>query len=305
MRARGIIASITPARAGASGGADALHGATCRRPVAQLDAFQLAAAAAGARNAAAAHRARRPAPPATRRPPPAGRIPPRRPARRPAAAGSCRNGGSWTSARPRRRPSAACRAASRALPSRRAGGSVASALHQAPPLLAERHRRVRRHLAPAGPVQFGEQPRGRQHRVAGACGTELQRLDQVGRELPQCPPAVGGAEQRILVGKVRQVCDLAAHAQQPRPSRPSRRRPRRHRGRSPGPQRAPSMVPWNRRISRLTSPALATIAPARGVARPGEQAADQLSAMSSTASVRRASRSMTVATRIARRRRAA
>ena len=49
---------------------------------------------------------------------------PRRPERRRAAADSCRSGDSWTNARPRRRPSAACRAASPARRSRRGAGSV-------------------------------------------------------------------------------------------------------------------------------------------------------------------------------------
>ena len=58
----------------------------------------------------------------------------------------------------------------------------------------------------------------RQHRIAGARGAELQRLDQIGRELAQGSPAIGSSQQRIFVGQVGQVLDLAAHAQQLRPA---------------------------------------------------------------------------------------
>jgi hypothetical protein len=68
-----------------------------------------------------------------------------------------------------------------------------------------------RHLAPAGAAQIGEQSQRGQHRVVGVGGAELQRCDQVGGELPQRPPALGGAQQRVLLGEVGQFRHLAAH----------------------------------------------------------------------------------------------
>ena len=82
------------------------------------------------------------------------------------------------------------------------------------PLLAERHgasagtSRLPDRLSSASSLHRG------QHRIASARRAELQRLDQVGRELVQGPPAVGGSEQRIFIGQFGQVLDLAAHAQQ-------------------------------------------------------------------------------------------
>ena len=86
--------------------------------------------------------------------------------------------------------------------------------HQASPLLAERHGRARRHVALAGPVEVRQQLERGQHGVTGAGGPELQRLDQGGGELAKRLPAVGGAHQRVLAGKVGQLPHLVAHLQQ-------------------------------------------------------------------------------------------
>ena len=63
-----------------------------------------------------------------------------------------------------------------------------------------------------------EQPECRQQRVLVARRPELQRLDQRGRELAQRSPAVGSADQGILLGEIGQHFDLAPHAQQSGPT---------------------------------------------------------------------------------------
>ena len=146
--------------------------------------------------------------------------------------------------------------------------------HQPPPVLAERHGRVRRHVALAGPVQLAQQPERRQHRVVVARGPELQRLDQRGREPAQRRPATGGADQGILLGEIGQRFDLAAHAQQPGPTHGLVHRLE---------GVAVALLGGGERRDRAVEQAhqptdvarAAGVAPPLGVARPREQAADQ------------------------------
>jgi hypothetical protein len=72
---------------------------------------------------------------------------------------------------------------------------------------------VRRHLASAGTVELGHELQRSQHRIAGSRGTELQRLKQVMRELAQGPPAIGGTQQRILFCEIGQILNFATNAQ--------------------------------------------------------------------------------------------
>ena len=246
-------------------------------PVTQLDAFEFAAPEPAARSASAAGRVRRRAWPAIRRPSPASPVRPRSPERRLAAAGSCRSGGSWTTARPRRRRSAACRAASRARRSRRGAGSAG------PSSVTSRFHSLRNGMgASAGTSRLPERLRSCSSLIADSVGSlaarrlEFQRLEQLGRELAQRPVAVGGADaadlprqdRRALRTSPRTRSSLAQPTVSSTTAKPSR-----------------SLL-WAvaERFDRAVEqahqaadiPRAGDVAPFLGLPRPREQAADQL-----------------------------
>ena len=160
-----------------------------------------------------------PRPPAIRRRSPAGRVPPRRPAprwRQQVAVEATVAGGALDPDVARAQPVAQRRQHCRL---------VEPPVRALRPAVTRRRHALRNGIGASGgtsrlPVRFrsAQQLQGGQHGVVGAGGTELQRLDQGGGELPQRPPAVGGAQQRVLLGEVRQLRHLAAHPQQLRPA---------------------------------------------------------------------------------------
>ena len=93
-------------------------------------------------------------------------------------------------------------------------GLAAALLHQGTPFLAERHRRVHRHVAPARPVQFAQGIDGGDGRDAASPGLEVDRLQEKRRKLAQSLPAVGSTDQRVLLGKIGDDPRFAARAQQ-------------------------------------------------------------------------------------------
>ena len=62
--------------------------------------------------------------------------------------------------------------------------------------------------------RLDQQLEGGQHWVSHARRSKFQCLDQSGRKLVQCPPAIRGAQQRVFVSEVGQFFNFAADAQQ-------------------------------------------------------------------------------------------
>ena len=260
MRAYGSIASIPSAKARASGGADALTGATCRRP------SRNSTPSSSPRRSRRAKRLSRPSSscPSCRQPL-IGR-------RRQAEFRRGRRNGGWrqqvaveTAVVGRALDPDVARAqlvAQRGEDGRLVEAAVWSALRPAPGAATPCGTASAR---PAAPRACRTGSARRSSPRAASIGSLVAR----GLELPAprsgrartCAVSSSGRRRGsadLRSARSARVCDLAAHAQQLRPA---------HRlvyglesiaVALPGPRRAPSIVPWNRRISRPTSPALAT-----------------------------------------------
>ncbi len=87
-----------------------------------------------------------------------------------------------------------------------------------PPLLAERHRRIRREVTLAGLVELLEQLDRGQDRVLAPGRLERERFEGRRGEFPDGDVPVGGADERILLREIGEAGHLAAHAQQLRPA---------------------------------------------------------------------------------------
>ena len=276
MRTRGIIASIPSAKARASGVEVALTGATCRRPSREFDPVQLAPPQPSREAFQPPVEFFRLRSPAIHRPLPAGRAWLPLPARRRTATDSCRTGDSWRSARPRCRPSATCRAGSPAPPSRRAAGSV-----DRPSITRRRHSLRNGIGASAGTSRLPDRLRSASSFSAASIGSPARAARnssasiRSGANLRSVLQRSAARSSGSSSARLASVLDLAAHAQQLRPA-----------DRLVDGLEGVAVVllcrgeRFDRAVEQAHQPAdvagAGGVAPARGIARLGEQAADQL-----------------------------